>query len=43
MADKLAPGCRHQYWHKEQLVYEWDQTLEDVNLYCKVLPCDSIA
>ncbi len=26
---------RQQFTHKGQLVYEWDQTLEDVNIYIK--------
>lgn len=34
---KKAEG-RQQYLHKGQLVYEWDQTLDDVNLYIKPPP-----
>lgn len=38
MADKLAPSVRHSYKHDDRVVYEWDQTLEEVNVYIAV-PC----
>lgn len=30
---------RQQYKYKDQVVYEWDQNLEDVNIYIKAPPC----
>lgn len=36
--EKLAPSKRHQFVHKGQLVYEWDQTVDDVNLYVQTPP-----
>ncbi|RAL43316.1 unnamed protein product [Cuscuta campestris] len=33
MADKLAPEKRHSFIHKDQKVFEWDQTLEELNIY----------
>ena len=27
---------RHQFWHEKQLVYEWEQTLSDLNIFIKV-------
>mmetsp|Transcript_8739 Transcript_8739/g.25177 ORF Transcript_8739/g.25177 Transcript_8739/m.25177 type:complete len:157 (+) Transcript_8739:209-679(+) len=36
MGDKLAPSDRHQFVHNGQVVYEWDQTLSEVNVYCQV-------
>ena len=38
MADKLAPSKRHAFKHEGRVVYEWDQTLEDLNLYVRVPP-----
>mmetsp|Transcript_12552 Transcript_12552/g.29826 ORF Transcript_12552/g.29826 Transcript_12552/m.29826 type:complete len:157 (+) Transcript_12552:140-610(+) len=36
MGDKLAPNERHSYVHNGQVVYEWDQTLSEVNVYFQV-------
>jgi hypothetical protein len=36
MTDKLAPSERHAYVCKGQTVYEWDQTLSDVNIYVQL-------
>ncbi|KAJ4774869.1 NudC domain-containing protein 2 [Rhynchospora pubera] len=33
MAEKLAPEKRHEFVHNGQKVFEWDQTLEEVNMY----------
>ncbi|KAF3774580.1 NudC domain-containing protein 2 [Nymphaea thermarum] len=33
MAEKLAPEKRHSFMHAGQKVFEWDQTLEEVNIY----------
>ncbi|XP_006848216.2 nudC domain-containing protein 2 [Amborella trichopoda] len=33
MAEKLAPEKRHSFVHRGQKVFEWDQTLEEVNIY----------
>mmetsp|Transcript_4570 Transcript_4570/g.11355 ORF Transcript_4570/g.11355 Transcript_4570/m.11355 type:complete len:185 (-) Transcript_4570:1349-1903(-) len=38
MADNCAPASRHQYTHAGRVVYEWDQTLSEVNIYCEVPP-----
>lgn len=40
MSDKLAPTEeeRHVFSHQGQKVYEWDQTLEEVNIYVDVPP-----
>ncbi|GIL58106.1 hypothetical protein Vafri_12958 [Volvox africanus] len=38
MADRLAPSTRHQYKHNGQVVYEWDQTFSEVNIYVNVPP-----
>ncbi|KAG2333459.1 hypothetical protein Bca52824_004639 [Brassica carinata] len=37
MAEKLAPE-RHDFVHNGQKVFEWDQTLEEVNLYITLPP-----
>lgn len=36
MGEKLAPEKRHSYFHGDQKVFEWDQTLEEVNIYIKL-------
>ena len=36
MSDKLAPKTRLAYVHGDQTVYEWDQTLEEVNIYIRL-------
>ncbi|CAN1282333.1 NudC domain-containing protein 2 [Linum perenne] len=33
MAEKLAPEKRHSFVHNGKTVFEWDQTLDEVNLY----------
>ncbi|XP_065044748.1 uncharacterized protein LOC135676938 [Musa acuminata AAA Group] len=33
MAEKLAPDKRHSFSHGGQKVFEWDQTLDEVNIY----------
>ncbi|MCD9643880.1 hypothetical protein HAX54_031764 [Datura stramonium] len=33
MAEKLAPEKRHSFVHNGQKVFEWDQTLEELNIY----------
>ncbi|OAY74685.1 nudC domain-containing protein 2 [Ananas comosus] len=38
MAEKLAPDKRHSYVHNGQKVFEWDQTLEEVNVYIDLPP-----
>ncbi|KAG2333315.1 hypothetical protein Bca4012_017006 [Brassica carinata] len=38
MAEKLAPEKRHDFVHNGQKVFEWDQTLEEVNLYITLPP-----
>lgn len=35
-AEALAPSQRHAYTHNGRLIYEWDQTLTEVNLYIQV-------
>ncbi|XP_024398923.1 uncharacterized protein [Physcomitrium patens] len=32
-AEKLAPTERHRFEHDGDLIYEWDQQLEEVNIY----------
>ena len=27
---------RHQFWHEKQLIYEWDQSLSDLNIFIRV-------
>jgi hypothetical protein len=36
--DACAPDKRHQFMHEGRVVYEWDQTLSDVNVYVAVPP-----
>ncbi|KAK9845103.1 hypothetical protein WJX74_010649 [Apatococcus lobatus] len=38
MAEKLAPSKRHQYTYQGRTVYEWNQSLEEINLYIEVPP-----
>eukprot|EP00897_Mesotaenium_endlicherianum_P004286 jgi/Mesen1/3886/ME000208S02900 len=33
MTDKLAPTTRHKFVSNGQEIYEWDQTIEEVNIY----------
>lgn len=36
MTDKLAPSDRHAYTYEGRRIYEWDQTLSEVNIYVEV-------
>ena len=38
MSDKLAPAERHKYIFQNRTIYEWDQTLTDVNVYVELPP-----
>ncbi|CAM8998957.1 unnamed protein product [Rhodiola kirilowii] len=38
MAEKLAPEKRHSFVHNGKTVFEWDQTLEEVNMYISLPP-----
>jgi len=38
MAERLAPAERHSFLHGGRTVYEWDQTLTEVNMYVPVPP-----
>lgn len=38
MAEKLAPSKRHQFTHQGRVIYEWNQSLEEVNLFIEVPP-----
>ncbi|XP_010262850.1 PREDICTED: nudC domain-containing protein 2 isoform X1 [Nelumbo nucifera] len=38
MAEKLAPEKRHSFVQGGQKVFEWDQTLEEVNIYITLPP-----
>ncbi|KMZ75627.1 NudC domain-containing protein 2 [Zostera marina] len=38
MAEKLAPEKRHSFVHGGKEVFEWDQTIEEVNLYIPLPP-----
>ncbi|KAL2898722.1 NudC domain-containing protein 2 [Bienertia sinuspersici] len=38
MSDKLAPDKRHSFVHNGQKVFEWDQTLDEVNMYIQLPP-----
>lgn len=42
MAERLAPTKRHQFLHGGRVIYEWDQTLTEVNMYIPV-PADMSA
>ena len=35
-AEALAPSRRHTFIHNGRLIYEWDQTLTEVNIYISV-------
>ena len=35
-AEALAPSQRHKYTHNGRVIYEWDQTLTEVNIYITV-------
>ena len=36
--DKFAPSQRHSYAHENRKIYEWDQTVSEVNIYIEVPP-----
>lgn len=36
--ERLAPAGRHAFVHEGRKVYEWDQSLTDVNVYVEVPP-----
>jgi CS domain len=38
MTDKLAPDSRHSVVHEGRVVYEWSQTLNDVDIYAPLPP-----
>ncbi|KAB5520397.1 hypothetical protein DKX38_024716 [Salix brachista] len=38
MAEKLAPEKRHSFVQDGKTVFEWDQTLEEVNIYINLPP-----
>ncbi|KAF5188379.1 Hsp20-like chaperones superfamily protein [Thalictrum thalictroides] len=38
MAEKLAPEKRHSFIHGGQKVFEWDQTIDEVNIYITLPP-----
>ncbi|GAA0171314.1 microtubule or microtubule-binding cytoskeletal protein [Lithospermum erythrorhizon] len=38
MAEKLAPEKRHSFIHNGEKVFEWDQTLDEVNMYINLPP-----
>ena len=38
MTDKLAPSERHKFIHQGRVVYEWDQTFSEVDVYIEVPP-----
>ncbi|KAG8372608.1 hypothetical protein BUALT_Bualt12G0084400 [Buddleja alternifolia] len=38
MAEKLAPEKSHTFIHNGQKVFDWDQTLEEVNMYITLPP-----
>eukprot|EP00882_Tetradesmus_deserticola_P008802 GHRQ01009286.1.p1 GENE.GHRQ01009286.1~~GHRQ01009286.1.p1 ORF type:complete len:161 (+),score=43.85 GHRQ01009286.1:348-830(+) len=38
MAERLAPSQKHTFTHNGRTVYEWDQTLTEVNMYVPVPP-----
>lgn len=35
-AEALAPSERHKFTHNGRVIYEWDQTLTEVNIYVPV-------
>jgi hypothetical protein len=38
MAERLAPSERHRFVHGGRTIYEWDQSLAEVNMYVEVPP-----
>ena len=37
-SDALAPSSRHAFIHEGRVIYEWDQTFNEVNIYITVPP-----
>lgn len=35
-AEALAPSERHTFTHNGRVIYEWDQTLTEVNIYIPI-------
>lgn len=35
-AEALAPSERHKFTHNGRVIYEWDQTLTEVNIYVPI-------
>jgi hypothetical protein len=38
MSDALAPSERHKFLFEGRTIYEWDQTLGEVNIYVQLPP-----
>jgi len=38
MAERLAPAARHTFAHDGRPIYQWDQTLDEVNVYVATPP-----
>lgn len=38
MAERLAPTQKHQFTHGGRVIYEWDQTLTEINMYILIPP-----
>ncbi|KAK8914414.1 hypothetical protein KSP39_PZI024117 [Platanthera zijinensis] len=38
MAEKLAPEKRHTFVHGEKKIFEWDQNLDELNIYIDLPP-----
>lgn len=38
MSDRLAPTERHAFEHQGRTIYEWDQTLSELNIYVQLPP-----
>lgn len=38
MSTKLAPTTRHTVTHDGQTIYEWSQTIDDVDVFVKLPP-----
>lgn len=36
MSERLAPSERHAYAHQGRTIYEWDQTLSELNIYVQL-------
>lgn len=38
MTEALAPSDRHSFVHQGRTIYQWDQTLGEVNIYVELPP-----